>query len=147
MKRILFLSFLVVLLLAGCGAPGPVTLTVMTHDSFAASEPVIATFEKANHVKLVFLKSGDAGAALNKAILAKDAPLADVFYGVDNTFLSRALEAGIFEPYASPLLAQISAEFKLDPQNRELPVDYGDVCINYDKAYFAAHSLPIPARL
>ena len=87
----------------------------MTHDSFAASQPVISAFENANHVKLVFLKSGDAGAALNKAILTKNAPLADVFYGVDNTFLSRALDAGIFEPYDSPLLAQIPAEFKLDP--------------------------------
>ncbi len=64
----------------------------MTHDSFAASESVVAAFEKTNHVKVVFLKSGDAGAALNKAILTADAPLADVFYGVDNTFLSRALE-------------------------------------------------------
>ena len=76
------------------------------------------SFEQANHVKVVFLKSGDAGAALNKAILTKDAPLADVFYGVDNTFLSRALNAGIYVPYASPLLAKIPDEFKLDPQDR-----------------------------
>jgi thiamine transport system substrate-binding protein len=119
----------------------------MTHDSFAASKSVIAAFEKANNVKVVFLKSGDAGAALNKAILTRDAPLADVFYGVDNTFLSRALEAGIYMPYASPLLTQISNEFKLDPQKRALPVDYGDVCINYDKAYFATLGLPVPVTL
>jgi thiamine transport system substrate-binding protein len=66
---------------------------------------------------------------------------------VDNTFLSRAVEAGIFEPYASPALADIPAEFKLDPENGALPVDYGDVCINYDKAYFAEHNLPVPATL
>ena len=119
----------------------------MTHDSFAASQSVITAFEQANNVKVVFLKSGDAGAALNKAILSKDAPLADVFYGVDNTFLSRALAAGIYEPYASPLLAKIPAGFQLDPQNRALPVDYGDICINYDKAIFAAHNLPFPASL
>ena len=147
MKRILFLILLVTLLLASCGPKGPVTLTVMIHDSFAASESVITAFEQANNVKVAFLKSGDAGEALNKAILTQDAPLADVFYGVDNTFLSRALEAGIYQPYDSPVLAQISTEFKLDPQNRALPVDYGDVCINYDKAYFTAHSLPVPATL
>src|SRR5512138_3169714 len=123
------------------------TLTVMTHDSFAASEGVIQEFEKANNAKITFLKSGDAGAALNKAILTKDAPLADVFYGVDNTFLSRALEGGIFEPYESPALQQIPGEFKLDPSNRELPVDYGDVCINYDKAYFASKNLAVPQNL
>ena len=126
---------------------GPQTLTVMTHDSFAASEGVIAAFEKANNAKITFLKSGDTGTALNKAILSQDAPLADVFYGVDNTFLSRALDAGIYEPYASPALAAIPAEFKLDPQNGALPVDYGDVCLNYDKAYFKAKNLAPPQTL
>ena len=148
MKRILLIVFLLAAaLLSACSPKGPVTLTVMTHDSFAASQSVITAFEQANNVKVVFLKSGDAGAALNKAILSKDAPLADVFYGVDNTFLSRALAAGIYEPYASPLLAKIPAGFQLDPQNRALPVDYGDICINYDKAFFAAHNLPFPASL
>ena len=151
--------FLAVAWLAGaCAAPatvsptptvqsGPVTLTVMTHDSFAASKDVIAAFEQANNVHLSFLKSGDAGAALNRAILSKDAPLADVFYGVDNTFLSRALDAGIYEPYSSPLLSFIPAEFKLDPQNRALPVDFGDVCINYDKAFFTQKNLALPQTL
>lgn len=147
MKRFTFPIILFVLVLSACGSKGPVTLTVMTHDSFSASESVISAFEQANHAKVEFLKSGDAGAALNKAILTKAAPLADVFYGVDNTFLSRALEAGIYLPYASPLLAKIPSEFKLDPNGGALPVDYGDVCINYDKAYFATRSLPVPGML
>jgi thiamine transport system substrate-binding protein len=147
MKRFCFLAVLVAIVMAGCAPKGPVTLNVMTHDSFAASTSVVAAFEKANNVKVVFLKSGDAGAALNKAILTKDAPLADVFYGVDNTFLSRALDSGIYVPYASPVLAQIPVQFKLDTQNRALPVDYSDVCITYDKAYFASHNLPVPVTL
>ncbi len=108
---------------------------------------LVAAYEADNQVKLVFLKSGDTGAALNKAILSKNAPLADVFYGVDNTFLSRALEAGIFEPYRSPALETIPAEMRLDPGNNLLPVDYGDVCINYDKAYFSNHDLVVPQTL
>ena len=120
---------------------GPRTLTVMTHDSFAASEDVLKAFEQANNVKLNILKSGDAGAALNKAILAKGNPLADVFYGVDNTFLSRALEADIYEPYMPQIDAASMppAAFWLDKAqpSRVTPVDYGDVCINYDKAYLA----------
>lgn len=125
----------------------PAELRVMTHDSFAVSAPLVSQFEQENNVKLSFLPSGDAGAALNKAILSKSAPQADVFYGVDNTFLSRALDEGIFEAYASPQLANIRAEFKLDQQNRALPVDYGDVCINYDKAYFAGKNLALPQSL
>jgi thiamine transport system substrate-binding protein len=148
MKRFLLILFLLFLpLLSACSPKSPITLTVMTHDSFSASQTVINAFEQANKVKVVFLKSGDAGAALNKAILSKDAPLADVFYGVDNTFLSRALNAGIYEPYASPLLSRVPAEFQLDLQNRALPVDYGDICINYDKAYFTLHNLPVPVSL
>ncbi len=125
----------------------PVKLTVMSHDSFNASPEVIAAFEQANHLKLEFLKAGDAGAALNQAILSKNNPLADVFFGVDNTFFSRAVESGIFERYDSPLLANIPASLKLDPENRLLPVDYGDVCLNYDKAWFAQKGLTPPARL
>ncbi len=148
MRRLLFLFAAVAFLtLTACGPRQPATLTVMTHDSFAASEEVIQEFERENNVKVTFLPSGDTGAALNKAILSKEAPLADVFYGVDNTFLSRALEADIFEPYRSPLLEGIPAEFRLDPQNRVTPVDYGDVCLNYDKAYFAEKNLPIPQSL
>ena len=125
----------------------PVPLTVMTHSSFAISESVLAAFEQANNIKVTFLNGGDTGEALNKAILSKDAPLADVFYGVDNTFLSRALDAGIFEPYESPALVNAYAEFRLDPQNRALPVDYGDVCINYDRAFFAKNELAVPQTL
>ena len=147
MKRTLFLLLLVVLTLSACAPKEPAGLTIMTHDSFAVSEAVVQAFEQANNVKVTFLASGDSGAALNKAILTKDAPLADVLYGVDNTFLSRALEADIFEPYQSPALANIPARFQLDPENRLLPVDYGDVCINYDKAFFAKNDLPVPVTL
>jgi thiamine transport system substrate-binding protein len=160
MKKITLLTMLV-LLLASCAAPAqpaaepqattiaakPETITVMTHDSFAVSEDVVKAFEEANNAKVVFIQSGDAGAALNKAILTKDAPLADVFYGVDNTFLSRAQEVNVYEPYASPELANIPDAFKLDPSNNALPVDYGDVCINYDKKYFVDKSLAVPQSL
>jgi thiamine transport system substrate-binding protein len=150
MKKItLFLSSLF-FLLAACAPTAtatpqssePQTITVMTHDSFAVSEDVVKAFESANNAKVTFLQSGDAGAVLNKAVLTKDAPLADVLFGVDNTFLSRALDADIFEAYQSPALNEIPAEFKLDESNRALPVDYGDVCINYDKGYFADKTPP-----
>lgn len=128
-------------------ASQPVELRVMTHDSFAVSEEIVRAFEAEHRAKVTFIKSGDTGAALNRAILTRENPQADVFYGVDNTFLSRALDENIFEPYASPLLEKIPASFKLDSSNRALPVDYGDVCINYDKAYFAEKNLPIPQSL
>ncbi len=126
---------------------GPQTLTIMTHDSFSVSEDVVQSFEDANDAEVVFLQSGDAGSVLNRAILTRDAPFADLLFGVDNTFLSRALEEDIFEPYESPLLDEIPDRYKLDASNRALPVDYGDVCINYDKAYFAENDLAVPQSL
>ena len=122
----------------------PQTITVMTHDSFAIGEDVIKAFEADNNAKVSFIQSGDAGSMLNQAILTKGAPIADILFGLDNTFLSRALEADIFEAYQSPALSDIADEFKLDLSNRALPVDYGDVCINYDKAYFTENNLAVP---
>jgi thiamine transport system substrate-binding protein len=151
MKPTLYL-LLFTLILASCAptaasTPTPTgsqAITVMTHDSFAIGKDVIAAFETANNAKVAFIQSGDAGAMLNQAILTKDAPLADVLFGVDNTFLSRALDAGIYEVYQSQVLKDIPDEFKLDPSSRALPVDYGDVCINYDKSYFSKNNLSVP---
>jgi thiamine transport system substrate-binding protein len=122
-------------------------LTVMTHDSFSMSEELLEEFQEENSVEVRLLKSGDTGTTVNKAVLAKDKPLADVLYGVDNTFLSRALENDIFDPYASPWLSAIDDGFELDPQHNVLPVDFGDVCLNFDLAYFEDKSLPLPGSL
>jgi thiamine transport system substrate-binding protein len=155
-KELIYIILMVAIITTGCGqasltptnlTPSPRTLTVMTHDSFLASESVISSFEKANNVNIQFIASGDAGTALNKAILSKDNPFADVFYGVDNTFLSRALNEGIFDPYNAPALADIPGQFKMDPQNRALPVDWGDVCLNYDIKYFSDRNLQPPQNL
>jgi thiamine transport system substrate-binding protein len=155
-SQIIYFLVVITIIVSGCSSVAgsatstgttPRTLTVMTHDSFAASKSVISAFESANNVKVQFIASGDAGTALNKAILAKDNPFADVFYGVDNTFLSRALTENIFQPYDSPMLANIPAQYKLDPQNRALPVDWGDVCLNYDMVYFSKHNLAPPQNL
>lgn len=142
-------TLVMVFLLSACGGNRPLienpTLRVMTHDSFEISADLVASFEAANQVKLAFIKSGDTGSALNKAILAKEAPLADVFYGVDNTFLSRALEAGIFESYPSSLLKAIPEQYQLDEGNYLLPVDYADVCINFDKGWFSTRGVAVPS--
>lgn len=126
----------------------PTELVVVTHDSFAVSDDVLAEFQNANHVKVQILKSGDAGAALNKAILAGEAnPLGDVFFGVDNTFLSRALNANLFEAYRAQGLEKIPSEYQRDPEARLTPIDYGYVCINYDKAWFLEKKLAPPTTL
>ena len=84
---------------------------------------------------------------VNQAILSKNNPLGDVLYGVDNTFLSRALNAEIFAAYESPALQYVREEFIPDDTFRVTPVDFGDVCLNYDIAYFEERNLALPASL
>ncbi len=123
-------------------------LVVVSHDSFAVSEDVLMEFETTNNAQVQILKSGDAGAALNKAILAGVGnPLGDVFFGVDNTFLSRALKADLFEPYKPQGADALPDTYKLDPQFRMTPVDYGDVCMNYDVAWFNGKNIAPPQSL
>jgi len=151
-----FIFMLVALLLgtAACGGgggeeatAGPAVVRLMTHDSFDVSADLLADFEAQTGIRVEVFKAGDGGEALNKAILSKGAPLADVFFGVDNTFLSRALENDIFLSYDSPMLADIADALELDPDNRALPVDYGDICLNYDLAWFAERGLTPPDAL
>ncbi|HCY88053.1 MAG TPA: thiamine ABC transporter substrate-binding protein [Desulfobacteraceae bacterium] len=132
---------------AAAASGKPAVLTIMTHDSFSVSKPVLAAFESAIGARVTILKSGDAGEALNKAILSRNNPLADIFYGVDNTFLSRALKTDVFVPYAPKGLENVGPALRLDPENRLIPVDYGDVCLNYDIAWFKDNNLAPPAML
>jgi thiamine transport system substrate-binding protein len=127
------------------GGSGSKTVTLVTHESFAVSEGVLKKFTDETGITVKVLRSGDAGAAVNQAILTKGRPQGDVFFGVDNTFLSRALKEKIFTPYEAAGLDKVPRAFQLDPDHNVTPVDYGDVCVNYDKAYFAAKKLAPPA--
>lgn len=131
----------------GGSTSAPATLVVGSHDSFNISEELITAFEEEHNATIQFLELGDAGEALNKIILSKDAPLADVFFGTDNTFLSRALDSDAFEAYASPMLDQIPDALELDPEHRLLPVDTGYININADRIWFEEEGIPIPATL
>ncbi|MGW7499271.1 thiamine ABC transporter substrate-binding protein [Streptomyces luteogriseus] len=129
----------------GQGSGDSKTVTLVSHDSWAASKDVIAAFEKQSGYKVDVLKDGDAGQAVNKAILTKDNPQGDVFFGVDNTLLSRALDNGLFQSYEPKGSDTVKAEYRVDgDRHRVTPIDTGDICVNYDKKYFADHDLEPP---
>jgi thiamine transport system substrate-binding protein len=149
----------VLLLAAGCsssddtGSPSTTPTTqafekdvvLMTHDSFAVSKSVFAEFERQTGYRVKVLKSGDAGAAVNQAILVKDDPVADAFFGVDNTFLTKALDADLFEPYRAKGLDGVDPELlEADPEHRVTPIDHANVCINDDRGWFGTDGRPAP---
>lgn len=146
MNRFLFLVALLALTLLPATAQDSL-LRVVTYDSFNVSEDVLDTFIAETGIDVEIVRLSDAGATVNQIILTRDNPLGDVLYGIDNTFLSRALHANVFEPYESPLLETIPESFQLDPAFNVTPVAYGDVCLNYDVAWFAERELAIPESL
>src|SRR5690606_7648597 len=91
--------------------------------------------------------SSDAGDAVNQAILAPYNPIADVLFGIDNTFLTRGLEEDIFAPYEPEFLGVIVHLLLDDDHNRVTPIDYGGVCLNYDIAWFEEIELEPPQSL
>ncbi|MCB2224757.1 MAG: thiamine ABC transporter substrate-binding protein [Actinobacteria bacterium] len=124
------------------GAPGGV-VRLLTHESFAVSDGVLDDFTAQTGYRVEILTGGDAGQIVNQAVLAAGNPVADVLFGVDTTFLSRALEGGVFEEYVSPRLGVVPEALRAGPM--VTPIDVGDVCVNYDKAAFEA--APPPASL
>lgn len=128
-------------------APASKTVTLVSHDSFNVTDAVLKEFEQESGYTVKKLKSGDAGAALNQEILTKGSPRGDVFFGVDNTLLSRALDNGIFTPYEAKGLGEVKPEYQLDKEHRVTPVDSGDICVNYDKQYFADKKIAPPQTL
>ncbi|MFH0519109.1 thiamine ABC transporter substrate binding subunit [Streptomyces sp. M41] len=127
------------------GGGGSKTVTLVSHNSWAVSKDVLAAFEKQSGYQVKVLEDGDAGQAVNKAILTKDNPQGDVFFGVDNTLLSRALDNGLFQSYEPKGYDTVRPEFRVDEdEHRVTPVDTGDICVNYDKAYFSEHKLTPP---
>lgn len=143
----LFSLFVLLVSLSGLSAAQQDVLTVVTHDSFNVSEEVLTQFEEETGITVEILPLGDAGQLVNQSVLSAGNPLGDVLFGVDNTFLSRALNAEIFVPYESSMLENVSEEFILDEESRVTPIDYGDVCLNYDIAYFEDNDLPLPEGL
>ena len=147
--RLTGLGLVLILILAACGgddssqdADESNTLTLITHQSFAVSDGILEMFEAEHGVTVEVLRSDDAGAMVNQAILTRDNPLGDVVFGIDNTFLSRALDEGILQPYESSLLGSVPEDLQLDPDHRATPIDFGDVCLNFDRAAFTAAEVP-----
>lgn len=141
LRRILPLLVLLGVVTACGGDAGerPETLRLMAHDSFAGSvsEETFAPFTESTGISVEMIAAGDAGSMVNQAALSKDNPLADVLFGVDDTFLSRALDEEIFAPHRSRLLDSLEPGLVPDT-DLVTPIDYGDVCLNYDKAFVDA---------
>lgn len=124
------------------------TLTVLAHESFSLPEEVTADFEEETGCTVEVVTAGDAGQVTNRLVLTKGSPVADVVFGIDNTFAGRAVSEGVLAPY-SPQLPPGADQYALEGEGADVltPVDFGDVCVNVDDAWFAAKKMDPPKTL
>ncbi|CAB4628593.1 MAG: thiamine ABC transporter substrate-binding protein [Actinobacteria bacterium] len=128
MKKLIAVFAASSLLLAGCAPADQAAtkVTLVAHDSFAISDESIAEFQDASGFELEIIRAGDAGSLTNRLVLTKDSPIADVVFGIDNTFRGIADENGIIE-------------------GELVEVDYADVCFNYDRLWFEKRGIAPPS--
>jgi len=130
---------------SGGSGPAPTSVDLVVHDSFVISDAAKAAFEKESGLTLNIITSGDGGQLANQLVLTKDAPLGDAFFGVDSSYATRVVQAGVVEPYKSAALPADAERLAVDDQGSLTPIDRGDVCLNVDSAWFAKHGLTPPA--
>ena len=111
-------------------------LVIYAYDSFVSewgpAPRVIPKFEQMHGVTAKVVSVGDAGQVLNRAILERDNPRADIVLGIDNNMLSRALEEGVLQPYRSPNIESVPDRLVFDPTHSVTPFDYGYFAFVYD---------------
>lgn len=140
MRRALLVALLGVVAIGACGgtesaddsaAPAgdanPSEVTLLAYDAFTPAEGVFTAFTEETGARVKVVTGGDSGTVISKAILTAGNPEGDVLWGVDNTTLSRAQDAGLLESYE--------------------PVDTGDVCVNYSKKWYVSRGLQPPTGL
>ena len=133
-SRLLVVSFLVVVASA-CTSSTPNSsidatpneVTLLAYDAFTPQEGIFDAFTAATGAKVKVVTGGDSGVLISKAILTAGTPEGDVLWGLDNTLLSRAQKAELLTSYE--------------------PVDTGDICVNYDKRWFASRNIAPPTSL
>jgi thiamine transport system substrate-binding protein len=115
----------------------PVTITLLTHDSFDVSKSVLHGFEDATGITVHVVTVGDAGQLANRLILDAGNPEGDVAFGVDNSQIADLFARDVFAPYTPQGFAVVPERYaSIDPEHRVTPIDHGEVCVNDDLSAF-----------
>ena len=133
LRSLLATSFVLVVTSCSSQSSNPSTdatpneVILLAYDAFTPKDGIFDAFTAATGAKVKVVTSGDTGTLISKAILTVGNPEGDVLWGLDNTLLSRAQKAELLTSYE--------------------PVDTGDICVNYDKQWFASRNIAPPTSL
>ncbi len=140
MKKYFVVLVIVSLILISCNKKNQVeeqkkVLTIYSYDSFVTyglGKQAIPEFETMYQCSVQVITAGDAGAMLNRLVMEKNNPKADIAVGIDNTFLQKALEQNMFEPYTAAGLDKLDQRLIFDTTHCFTPFDYGYFAFVYD---------------
>ncbi|MBS1838567.1 MAG: thiamine ABC transporter substrate-binding protein, partial [Actinobacteria bacterium] len=134
---------------SGGASGGSRTVRLVTYDGYALPKDAAAAFTKETGARIEVVANGDAGTMLTRALLAAGAPEGDVLFGVDNTLATRAATGGLLEAFTPKGIGSVEQSARLPGAMGKVltPIDRGDVCINVDASWFAAHATPPPTSL
>jgi thiamine transport system substrate-binding protein len=152
MKLPVLASAVMPLMAAAPQAQPTESITLVVYDSFPMEDTTLNDaldqFTAQSGIDVELLVAGDTGTMVAKAVLTAGNPEGDVMWGVDNTFLSRVVDEDVFEPYEATGLEVVPEELlALVPEHEATPVDFGDVCVNYDIAWFEEEGTDPPTDL
>jgi thiamine transport system substrate-binding protein len=127
-------------------------ITLIAYESFPTEgtplNDAISAWSAETGIGVEIVIAGDTGTMVSKAVLTAGNPEGDVMFGVDNTFLSRVVSEEVFEPYEATGLDTVDPTvLELVPNGEATPVDFGDVCVNYDIEWFEEQGLEPPTDL
>lgn len=117
------------------------TVKIAVHDNFPNDEFAQAASKATGlNVEVVSLGAEELPGQL---VLTKDAPVADLFFGVNNFFASQVVEGGVVEPYKAALPAGVE-KFNYDDKGSLTPITDSTVCMNSDPAWFVEKGIAEP---
>jgi thiamine transport system substrate-binding protein len=118
-------------------------LVIFTYDAFPEGlETLISDHMDGEYgVTVTMERLQDTGGLYNELMLTRGDGIADMAIGLDNTYIGRALEADLFQPFRPAGIEAVIPELILDDTYRLIPFDYGNVVLNYD-----SQLLPDPPR-
>jgi thiamine transport system substrate-binding protein len=111
-------------------------ITVYAYDSFTSEwgpGPLVVTgFQEKTGIKVNLISAGSGGELLQKVLLERNNPKADVVVGFSNEILHEVLDSELFVSYRPQVMQEIPAFLHFDPTYTLVPFNYGNYAFVYD---------------
>ncbi|MGN6161541.1 MAG: thiamine ABC transporter substrate-binding protein [Marmoricola sp.] len=136
--------------LSACGSSTPSArskeVIVEVHDAWSMPQSVLNQFTRQTGYKVKIVTHDGVAQLADTIALNAGSPDGDVVYGLDNSYAGRATGANAIADYTPADQPAVSKKYALPgaAAKQLTATDFGDVCVNADDSWFAAHHLAVP---